>query len=189
MRAPTAPADLAVEDFWLPRQTTSQLQSNIDGMSSSQSLPPFQVAAEVYGATMNRNPPSEAHTSSHHSRPGHCSSVASSRQRQMQEEQNQANQRVQMEQARIDEEERNLEEQEAADSANLAANLAAESAKLAANLAANNANLEANNAILAAKARSRGARVRQELDHRRFEVGAALSESLARIEDENVIRC
>jgi hypothetical protein len=84
-----------------------------------------------------------------------------------------------------------LEEQEAADSTNrmaaataAAANLAAESANLAANLAANNANLEANNAILAAKARSRGARVRQELDNRRFEVGAACSKSLARIEDE-----
>jgi hypothetical protein len=42
----------------------------------------------------------------------------------------------------------------------------------------------ANNAILADKARSRGARVRQELDNRRFEVGAARSESLARVEDE-----
>jgi hypothetical protein len=42
------------------------------------------------------------------------------------------------------------------------------------------ANREANNAILAAKARSRGARVRQELDNRRFEVDAARSESLAR---------
>jgi hypothetical protein len=54
-----------------------------------------------------------------------------------------------MEQARIDEEERNLEEQEAADNAN-------------------NSILAANNAIFASKARSRGARVRQELDHRRF---------------------
>jgi hypothetical protein len=76
-----------------------------------------------------------------------------------------------MEQARIDEEERNLKEQEGADSANLAAD---------------NAIFAANNAIFAAKARSRGARVRQELNHRRFEVGAVLSESLARIEDENV---
>jgi hypothetical protein len=57
-----------------------------------------------------------------------------------------------------DEEEQDLEEQEAVDSAN--------------------------NAILAAKARSRGARVRPELDDRRFEVAAARSESLARIEDE-----
>jgi hypothetical protein len=40
-RAPTAPADLAVGDFWLPRQTTSQLQSNIDGMSFSQSQSPI----------------------------------------------------------------------------------------------------------------------------------------------------
>jgi hypothetical protein len=45
-------------------------------------------------------------------------------------------------------------------------------------------NLEEQEAILAAKARSRGARVRQELDRRRFEVGAALSESLAQIEDD-----
>jgi hypothetical protein len=53
---------------------------------------------------------------------------------------------VQEEEARIDEEERNLEEQDA---------------------------------ILAAKARSRGARVRREFDDRRFEVAAACSESLA----------
>jgi hypothetical protein len=100
-RAPAAPADSAVGDFWLPRQTTSQLQSNIDGMLSSQSpipnprpLPPFQVAAEVYGATMNRNSPSEACISSNHGRPGHSSSVALSQQRQEQEEQNQFNRRT-----------------------------------------------------------------------------------------------
>jgi hypothetical protein len=131
--------------------------------------PPFQVAAEVYGATMNRNPPSEIRVSSNHGRPGYSSSVASSRQRQVQEEQNQINQRAREEQALIDEEEQNLEEQEAADSAKLVRD---------------SANLEANNAILEAKARSRGARVRQELDNRRFEVGAARSESLAHIEDE-----
>jgi hypothetical protein len=159
-RAPAAPADPADGGFWLPRQTTSQLQTDIDVMSFPQSLPPSQVAAEVYGATMNRNPPSEAHAFSHHCQPGHSSSVASSRQRQVQEEQNQANRRVQMEQVCIDEEERNLEEQEATTAVN--------------------------SAILAAKARSREARVRQELDHKRFEVGAVLSESLARIEDENV---
>jgi hypothetical protein len=44
----------------------------------------------------------------------------------------------------------------------------------------------ANNAILAAKARSRGARVRREFEDRRFEVAAARSESLARVEDEIV---
>jgi hypothetical protein len=96
-----------------------------------------QVAAEVYGATMNWNPPS----------------VASSRQRQVQEEQKQINRRAREEEALIDEEERNLKEQEA---------------------------------ILAAKARSRGARVRRKLDDRRFEVGATRSESLARVEDEMI---
>jgi hypothetical protein len=88
-------------------------------------------------------------------RSGHSLSVASSRQRQVQEERNQINRRAREEEALIDEEERNLEEQEAA-----------------------------NNAILAAKTRSRRTTVRQEWDNRRFEVGAARSESLARIEDE-----
>jgi hypothetical protein len=71
----------------------------------------------------------------------------------VQEEQNQINRWAREQEALIDEEERNLEEQEA---------------------------------ILAAKARSRGARVRQELDNRRFEVGSARSESLAQVEDEIV---
>jgi hypothetical protein len=130
----------------------SQLHASIDQMSSqpqspiSRPLPPFQVAAEVYGATMNRNPPSETRVSSNHGRPGHSSSVASSRQKQVQEEQNQINRRAREQEARIDEEERDLEEQDA---------------------------------ILAAKARSRGARVRREFDDRRFELATARSESLA----------
>jgi hypothetical protein len=92
-----------------------------------------QVAAEVFGATMNRNPPSETRVSSNHSQPGHSLSVASSQQKQVQEEQNQINRQAREQEALIDEEERDLEEQEAVDSIN--------------------------NAILAAKARSRGARV------------------------------
>jgi hypothetical protein len=43
--------------------------------------------------------------------------------------------------------------------------------------------VEEQDTILAAKARSRGARVRWEFDDRRFEVAAACSESLARVED------
>jgi hypothetical protein len=70
-------------------------------------------------------------------------------------EQNRVYRRAREQEALIDEEERILEEQEAVDSA-----------------------------IFAAKARSRGARVRQDLDDRRFEVAAARSESLVRIEDE-----
>jgi hypothetical protein len=46
-------------------------------------------------------------------------------------------------------------------------------------------------ATFAAKARSRGARARREFDDRRFEVAAARSESLARVEDEmvNMVSC
>jgi hypothetical protein len=158
-RASASPADLAGGVFWLPRQTTSQLHASVDQMSSqpqspiSRPLLPFQVAAEVYDVTMNRNPPSETRVSSNHGQPGCSSSVALSLQKQVQEEQNQVNRQAQEEEARIDEEERDLEEQET---------------------------------ILAAKARSRGARVRRELDDRSFEVAAARSESLARIEDERV---
>jgi hypothetical protein len=108
---------------------------------------------------MNRNPPSETRVSNNHGQPRLSSSVALSRQ-QVQEEQNQINRQAQEEEARIDEEEQNLEEQEAVDSAN--------------------------NAILATKARSRGARVRQELEDRRFEVAVARSESLAQVEDEKI---
>jgi hypothetical protein len=112
-RMSAAPADSAGGMFWLPRQTTSQLHSNIDRLSSQPQspishprlLPQFQVAAEVYGATMNWNPPSETRVSSNHDQPGHSSSVASSRQRQVQEEQNQINRRVRELEALIDEEE------------------------------------------------------------------------------------
>jgi hypothetical protein len=91
--ASAAPADSTVEAFWLPRQTTSQLQANINEMSSqpqspiSRPLPPFQVAAEVCDVTMNRNPPLGMRVSSIHSQSGRSLSVASSR--QVQEEQNQ----------------------------------------------------------------------------------------------------
>jgi hypothetical protein len=65
-RASAAPADSVGGMFWLPRQTMSQLHANIDRLSSqpqspiSRPLPQLQVAAEVYGATMNWNPPSES---------------------------------------------------------------------------------------------------------------------------------
>jgi hypothetical protein len=42
-RAPAAPADPAVGDFWLLRQTMSQLQSNIDGMFASPIPNPYPV--------------------------------------------------------------------------------------------------------------------------------------------------
>jgi hypothetical protein len=51
-------------------------------------------------------------------RSGHGSSVASSRQKKVQEEQNRVHRRAREQEALIDKEERNLEEQEAADSAN-----------------------------------------------------------------------
>jgi hypothetical protein len=110
-RASAALADSAGGMFWLPRQTMSQLHANIDRLSSqpqspiSRPLPPFQVAAEVLGATMNRNPPSETQVSSNHGQPGHSSSVALSRQRQVQGEHNQINRRAQEQEALIDEEE------------------------------------------------------------------------------------
>ena len=155
--ASAAPADSAGEGVWLTRQTTSQLQADIDGMSShspiSRPLPPFQVAAEVYDAHVNRNSPLATRVSGVRCRSGRSVSMASGVSKASVPETNQINRRAREEEARIDEAERNLVEQEDIE--------------------------RANNAILAAKARSRGARVRQELDHRRFEVGTALSESLA----------
>jgi hypothetical protein len=38
-RASAAPADLAGEAFWLPRQTTSQLQASVNAMSSQSQSP------------------------------------------------------------------------------------------------------------------------------------------------------
>jgi hypothetical protein len=90
---------------------------------------------------------------------GHSLSVALSRQRQVQEKRNQINGRAREQEALIDKEERNLEEQTAAASMEVA--------------------------IIAAKAKTDGAKVRRELDRRRFEIEATLSESLAQIEDEN----
>jgi hypothetical protein len=162
--ASAAPADSAGEGFWLTRQTTSRLQANIDEMSSqphsptSRPLPPFQVAAEVYDVYVNRNSPSGTQVSSMRGQSGRSLSVASSRQEAQENQSNQINRRAREEEAHIDEEERDLEEQEAVDSAN--------------------------NAILAAKARSGGARARQELEDRRFQVAAARSELLARMEDD-----
>jgi hypothetical protein len=121
--ASAAPADSAGEGFWLTRQT-SRLQANIDEMSSqphsptSRPLPPFQVAAEVYDVYVNRNSPSGTQVSSMRGQSGRSLSVASSRQEAQAGEQNQINRRAREEEARIDEEERDLEEQEAVDSAN-----------------------------------------------------------------------
>jgi hypothetical protein len=47
------------------------------------------------------------------------------------------------------------------------------------------ARIAADNTLIAAKVKTDGARVRGELDRRRFEIEAILSESLAQIEDEN----
>jgi hypothetical protein len=55
MRAPAAPADLAGGMFWLPRQTTSQLQSNVD-MLSPQSPTPTPVPGGCRGVWRYHEP-------------------------------------------------------------------------------------------------------------------------------------
>jgi hypothetical protein len=148
--ASAAPADPAGGGFWDVEQAMSRPRADIDGMFSptSRPLPPFQVAAEVYDAHVNRNSPSATRVSGVRCRSGRSVSVVSMASAQ---ETSKIDRRAREEEKLIDEAEEDLVEQET---------------------------------ILAAKAKSRGARARRELEDRRFEVAATRRESLAQLEEE-----
>jgi hypothetical protein len=94
-----------------------------------------------------------------------ASSVASSRIRNLRAAQNEAARTARLVQDLIDEEELEVNEQEAADAARLAVKAATAS-------------------MIAAKAKSKGARARREFERKSFEINATLSEALAQIDDD-----
>jgi hypothetical protein len=101
-----------------------------------------------------------------------ASSVTSSQIRNLRAAQNEAARTARLAQDLIDEEELEVNGQEAADAARL---METESTRL---------KMAADDAIVAAKAKSKGTRARRELERKRFEINATLSETLAQIEDD-----
>jgi hypothetical protein len=125
------------------------------------------VGAEINDVRLNHSinplPPAATIGPSCQRRSRPASSVASSRTRDMRTAQNEAARTARLAHDLIDEEE---QEQEVA------------ATMEAAKMAADN--------MIAAKAKSKGARARREFERKRFEINATLSETLAQIEDDYI---
>jgi hypothetical protein len=178
----TAPTNLVGDSFWEPvcnfpptnsdqvARTTSDHDSIIIDTVPNL-LNTLQVEAEVNDVRLNHSvdpPPGFARLGpppSIRPRSRPASSVASSRTKDLRAAQNEAERKACISQSRLDEEKLELNEQEAAEAARL--------------------KMAADDAIVAEKAKSNRSRVRRELERKRFEVDAALSETIAQIEDDN----